>query len=357
MCRIERRRPLRQSGFVLATTLWLLAAIAIAVSMLMVWSHEQIAAAQKMRDQVHDRIALVETRDVVLYLVSTRPITLAGLSVNTLSADMLALRRLDEFGALNRDPQGDELSLADKVYQGVGDTRFSIQDEAGLVSVVNPSSVSIDALLGQLDVPAGRIAPLRDAFLDYVDEDSLVRLNGAEGVEYRQAGRIPPANRRLASPVEIERILGWDVMSPAQLQAWSNLSTPYYLGAVNLNTVPAALLPRWLPGCPENCERFVQFREQQPFRNAFQVTERLGVELPGDPSTDYRFLADDALRLTLWGRAGSALRLHVRWDQVAGQAGPWSIVAAYPVPRPEIDEPVQSTESLLFAQENPAVRR
>ena len=338
-----------QGGFVLAATLWILAGIAIAVAMMMVWTHAQVADAQRMRLQVEDRMAIHDTRNVVLYLVSTRPQTYAGFPVDLLSEERKALRRLDDFGAFVRDPVGGEMRADGTVYRGSGETFFSIQDESGLFPLVNPDPRSLDAFLRLMGVPEEQIPRLRDTFMDYVDEDSLVRLNGAEGVEYRRAGRMPPADRRLASPVELKRIMGWDTLDPSLLERMSNLVTPYYTGAWNLNTAPRELLPLALPGCEAFCDRLVERRVQEPWRNGSQLQAAMGAELAGDAATDYRFTSDDALRLTFWGRTGSAIRVHVALENVAGQTGPWSVVAAYPVPRPDIDEPAQSTASTFLA--------
>lgn len=63
-------------------------------------------------------------------------------------------------------------------------------------------------------------------------------------------------------------MLGWDALEPALLAELPERITPYYSGAVNLNTAPAVLLPHWVPGCPETCDRLVAMRREQPFRLA-----------------------------------------------------------------------------------------
>ncbi len=346
----------RQQGFVLATTLWLLAGVAVAVGLMMVWAREQVQQAQQMREQVQDRIAMQETRDVVLYLAATRDITLGGLATELLPEDVRAIRRLDEFGGLVRDPVGNELRLDDTRYQGVGGAGFSLQDEAGLFSVLLPAPTTLDAFLRFQGVDNAHVAPLRDAFLDYVDEDDLKRLNGAEADDYRREHRQPPANRRLYNPAEISRILGWDALPPATLARIRDSVTPYYSGGVNLNTVPKDLLPLWINGCPETCDRLLAQRARQPVRDSLQAEGVLGVPLRGDSVLDYRYVADDGLRLTLWGRTGPAQRFHVRLTAMADKKAPWSILASYSVPRPDTDDPAHTTGSPFFANENPAGR-
>lgn len=344
----------RQAGFVLATTLWLLAGITVVVGLMVIWAREQVQQAQQLREQVQDRIAMQETRDTLLYIAATRDITLAGLATELLPDDMRAIRRLDEFGGLVRDPVGSELRLDDTHYRGVRDTLFSLQDEAGLFSVMLPSPSGLDAFLRQQGIENERVAPLRDAFLDYVDEDDLTRLNGAEADDYRRAHRPPPANRRLLAPAEIERVFGWDKLPPATLARMRESITPYQVGGINLNTAPKDLLPLWIDGCPQTCDRLLARREQQPLHNSSQAEGVLGVALRGDNLLDYRYLASDTLRLTLWGRTGPAQRFHVRLTAMADKKAPWAILASYTISRPDKDDPAHPTGSPFFADKDTA---
>ena len=353
--RIGRRGsgPRPASGFVLAVTLWILAGIAIAVGLMTLWSLQQLEQARLGHERLDDELAANGTRDTLLYFASTRELTLAGLPVEVMSDELRATRRLDEMGSLVRDPIGGELALDGTVYEGLRGTRFAIQDEAGLFGVVMPRDLELDGFLISQGVDPEQVPRLRDALLDYIDSDELTRLNGAERREYEREGRPPPPNRRLLTPAEIGRVLGWDALEPALLAELPERITPYYSGAVNLNTAPAVLLPHWIPGCPETCDRLVTMRREQPFRSGYDLQARLGIALPGDASIDYRFLADESLRITWWGRAGAAWRMHVRLTPLADKRGPWSILAAHPVLRPPTDEPAEATGSPLLADPAP----
>jgi Type II secretory pathway, component PulK len=343
------------SGFVLAVTLWILAGIAIAVALMTLWARSQVEEAHIGRERLQDELAFFGTRDTLLYLAATRELNRAGLPVEPMSEEARALQRLSEFGGLSHDPVGGELRLDDAPYLGLAGTRFSLQDEAGLYSVVLPPARSIERLLEGHGVEPERIPGLRDALLDYLDADDLRRLNGAERREYERARLPPPPNRRLLTPGELARVMGWERLPREQLERLVAHITPYYAGATNLNTAPESLLPVWLDGCPETCARLVAERRRAPFRNGYEVQDRLGIVLPGEPGVDYRFLADEGLVMTLWGRTGIAWRMHVRLTPLAAQRGPWSILAAYPIPRPRTDELPADTGSALFA--DPAVAR
>ena len=66
--------------------------------------------------------------------------------------------------------------------------------------------------------------------------------------------RPPPPNRPLLLPSAVANVLSWDELSPQQLATITSQATLNYGGAVNLNTVPAALLPTWVPNCPQACD-------------------------------------------------------------------------------------------------------
>jgi len=342
-----------QRGFVLAVTLWVLAAITVAVALITLWSYEQVRAAAEEREQTADALAIAATRDAVLYLGATRETTRAGLPTRALTEAERSERLLQEFGGLRTDPRGGELRLDGTPYRGWGEATFALQDEAGLLGLMVPTTQLVDRYLEGVGVRKDRIARLRDALMDYTDEDTLKRLNGAEQAEYRRAARTPPPDRRLLMPGEVLRVLGWDELPEPARSRLPDDATVFYSGAVNLNTAPKSLLATWLPGCPTTCRTLVARREQRPFVSGFEVQNVTGVRLPGDPMIDYRFQPSDTLRMTLWGRTGSGWRIHVRFTPLADKRAPWAILAAYPVHRPLAHAPAQDPGSALFADAAP----
>jgi len=340
-----------QGGFVLALVLWLLAAIAIVAGLLTLWALDQVADAQRDRAGAEQQLAMLGTRDTVIYLAATRDKTVAGVPVEALDAERRALRGLEEFGAFSRDAIGSELALDGSVYAGIAGTRFAIQDEAGLVSVAWPSPDFLDRLLAAWDVGEGEAPRLRDALLDYIDHDDLRHLNGAEARDYERADRPPPPNRRLLAPVELDRVLGWNERSGLRHEIASEQATTFYAGPLNLNTAPPELLPLVLPGCPATCDILLERRRESALRSSREVQALLGVVLPGDPVADYRYAPSDELRLTLWGDSGAAWRIHVRLTPMADGQAPWVFLAAYQVTRPDTDDPPRTIDHALFADE------
>lgn len=340
-------------GFVLVMTLWVLAGITIAVALMTLWALDAVRDAGNARVRTEEALAMRGTRDTLLYLGATRALTLAGLPTDPLPEDERALLLLNDMGAFRKDPRGGELRLDGQPYQGIDGIMFQLQDEAGLLSLILPQPTDVDRFLERHDVEAGTIPRLRDALLDYTDADALRRLDGAEEDEYERESLPPPPNRQLLVPAEFERVLGWGELPAAFREAVPELVTTYYGGAVNLNTMPAALLPAWIPGCPEKCAALVARRAQAPFRSGNELETLLALQLPGDELLGYRFLGSEVVRMTLLGSSGTAIRIHVRFTPLADQQAPWSILAAYPVPRPTEHVPAQPTGSDLFADPPP----
>lgn len=347
----SRGRPAyaQASGFVLAVTLWLLAGIAIVVGLVTIWSLDEVRDAARDRARAESQLAMLGTRDTLLYLASTRDLTLAGLPVQPLGEVELATRKLHEFGAFDRSPRGGELRLDGTDYAGLDGVGFALQDEAGLFSLVWPRDTDLDRFLASRGIAREKIPGLRDPVLDYIDLDSLRRLHGAEASEYERRDLPVPPNRRLLLPTELGRIIGWRDLPGPQLESAADLSTTFYAGAINLNTAPADLLPAWLAGCPETCESFVKQRQERVFTSSTELETLMGLSLPGDSAVDYRYAPSDTLRLTLWGTTGVALRIHVKLTPLADQSAPWSLLAAYPATRPALNASPQPTGSALFA--------
>ena len=338
-----------ERGFVLATTLWLLAAIAAVVGLMTWWAVAEVRAATDERVRVEESAAMIGARETLLYIAATRDFTRAGLPTEPMDEARRAVLRLDEFGSMNKDPRGGELRMDGSRYTLPGGVDFALQDESGLFSLVLPSPEMLDRFLGTQGVPAGDIRRLRDGLLDYMDADGLRRLAGAEAEDYRRDGRAPPPQRSLLAPVELSAVPGWDRLPPEVLERITRHVTTSYAGAVNLNTMPPSLLPAWIAGCPDACQRVLQQRALRPFLHARDLQLRSTVGLPGDDVVDYRFLASDAFRITLWGRTGRGWRLHVRLTPLADRTGPWTVLSAYPVSRPPDDAPAPLPESALLA--------
>jgi general secretion pathway protein K len=277
------------------------------------------------------------------------PATRAGQPLAPLSPSELAERRLDDFGGFDKTPRGGELRLDDTIYAGLGSVRVAVQDESGLVGVGFPVNSPVVPMLQAADVKRERHAALLAALQDFIDPDGLRRLAGAEATDYERAGLAPPLGRPLAAPGELWRVLGWSELPEAARARIGDWSTVGYSGALNLNTAPEPVIGAIAMGCGRACRARLAQRPERPFEDARQFEMETGARLPGDRDVDFRTAPSELLRFTLWGASGSAWRIHVRLTPLADQAAPWSVDAAYRVPRPVSDDVPRTIQSPLFA--------
>jgi len=341
----------RERGIVLVVVLWLLVAMAIAGALVVVWTRERVADAQRGRDASVDLIDAIGTRDTLLFLASTIPTTRAGLPAVAATPAEVAARRLDEFGGLDRSPRGRELPLDGTPLRGLGGVRLEVQDESGLVGLALLRPDGAAALLAAAGVSRRSqrgAEALADRLADYVDADDLRRLAGAEGRQYERAGLPAPPGRPLLSPAELHEVHGWHALEPAIRQAVIDFATTAYSGALNLNTAPAPLLAAIARDCDEPCRARLAARRDSPFADGLQFEAETGARLPGDHAVDFRAAPSDSLRLTLSGRSGRAWRMHVRLTPLADRTGPWTVEAAYRIPRPPADDAPAPIQSPLF---------
>src|SRR5205823_15084230 len=118
------------------------------------------------------------------------------------------------------------------------------QDARGLINLNFGSADDLFALLGLFGIPVEERSPLAAKLQDYIDADSLTRLNGAEAPQYGDAGLDPPANAPLRTPWEVRRILDWDKADGIAREdsEWPLLTTTASVDGFNVNTAPRALL-------------------------------------------------------------------------------------------------------------------
>jgi general secretion pathway protein K len=153
---------------------------------------------------------------------------------------------------------------------------------------------------------------LVDSLLDYMDADSLRRLNGMEDKENYQ-----PRNRELQSVEEIARVWG---AAPLTAQAgWDHDLTVFSQGPIDLSSASAEIL-RLLPGLSETrLLKFVQVRrgpddtdgteDDYLFQNLAAVQQALGLT-----AAQFQELAkltsanDPTLLITSSGHSGKVTR-------------------------------------------------
>jgi len=124
--------------------------------------------------------------------------------------------------------------------------RVRIQAEDGKVDINNADEALLTAVLAYAPVASSNPAHLASAILDWRDQDDLVRINGAEGKEYQEAGlKHLPRNKPFESIDELQLVLGMDRATFVWLMPLVTL----YSGQARVNLVNAsAEMLRVLPG-------------------------------------------------------------------------------------------------------------
>lgn len=292
-----------QKGFVLVLTLAVLAIVTIAAGHFAERVMRVMEQAQRAQKNTQALLGIADTRAEILFRLGTTRMSLYG---------------------LGQGPD-DSIALDNRPYRGVGESLVRLQDNRGLLNLNIVGDDRLYRLLGILDVPADQRGRLIDTLRDYVDDDSLKRLNGAEAPEYEAAGLPPPRNERLTTPFEPQRIIGWRGLR----QLWDDdrlpsLTTISYSVALNPNTAPWEVLAT-LPGVTnEIAQNIIVKRQLMPITSESQIAQLSGIS-PQQLLMQIIVLPSDAVRVTQSAPGVPwALQYNVSLTP-NGDLGPWRI--------------------------------
>lgn len=148
-----------------------------------------------------------------------------------------------------RDPEEEQRWIPDgrpyRILYGDAEIEVMVTDERGKLNLNGATEDVLLQLFLANDLDQAQASELSAAILDWVDEDALVRPNGAEEEEYLAAGyQVGPANRPFLMVEEALQVLGlpWDlyqVLEPG-LTVWSDgvLPDPAYAPVEALLALP-----------------------------------------------------------------------------------------------------------------------
>jgi general secretion pathway protein K len=214
-----RQRPRSSRGFALAAALWLLAGLAIVVSLVNDAALTSAERVRQLRERADFMRSSLAARANLLYFLSLATPQAAGFQRN--SALLLADETPYKFDALSV---------------------LRVQDLNGLVNLNSVERPNMERFLVSCGVLPGQVPYLIDALEDYIDEDNLQRVNGAEKDVYVLQGKPPPRNAPLLSVEEVYQVYGW---APYK-QRWAGNGCAQALtthksttGVINLATAPA----------------------------------------------------------------------------------------------------------------------
>ena len=186
----------RNQGFALAAALWLLAGLALVVSLVNDAALSSAERVRQLRERADFMRSSLAARANMLYFLTLATPQAAGFERN--SAMMLADETPYKFDALSV---------------------LRIQDLGGLVNFNSFERPNMERFLLSCGVLPDQVPYLIDALEDYVDEDNLQRVNGAEKDVYALQGKPLPRNAPLLSVEEVWQVHGW----ARYKQTWANI--------------------------------------------------------------------------------------------------------------------------------------
>lgn len=280
-----------ERGFVLVATLWILAGLTVLASYISGVATEQVERATLAKAALDRELDRRNTETTLVYLLATNRKNFRGLVLD------FEQRFRDPLLEVDPEDVGDgEISFGGEAYLGIGEVRFSIQDEMGLAPVNSPSFPVLPAVLEHVGVSQRNVELIAARIGDYVDLDDGVSLNGAERFDYVDRGLPPPANWPMASPLEMRKVLGVDeLLTPEQWFRLRPLLTMRQPLGHNFNTMHPRVMAALLDMGPEAVSELVAARQTGPV-NRTALTGRY-IDIDG---SELRILPSDHLRVSTW---------------------------------------------------------
>lgn len=333
-------------GFVLIVVSWVLAVLAVLGAYVNGAVISQVENARLAKREIERELDLHGTQATVTYLLATSRMNHRGAILETpqrFSDSLPEDTRLPDRG------EG-ELHVTGRMYAGLGDVRFAVQDEGGLAPVNSPQVPLFGALLRRIGIAPGDVTRIVHRIEDYIDMDSALHVNGAEAGRYRASGKPPPPNWIMASPLELQNVLGVpDIITDAQ---WRRLlpllsmrqSTGYHFDTMHPEIL-AAVLDIDLRSVPP----LLHARTDRTISRLSLLTMLIGKHLDIDPS-EIRETPSRFLRVSLWhGKAGVRTLAGLELTPFSDVA-PWRIDYRYDEPATEHDTDAPQTVATQLLQ-------
>ena len=272
-------------GFILALTLWVVAAAGFAAAILSEWVSTAVNNAQILQNRVESERAFLNIRNELVFALARRPYSYRGLQVGEFETPTIGTTFED---LMNQDVTTDRMIFLDgRPYSVSSNNRYvvKIQDGRGLININTINTEFVNTFLDSLSVDPDLFDMLRDTLLDYRDEDDLTRLSGAERDDYIRRQLYPPADYHLLTPWEARRILGWVNLNELWSKQYvSPVITTCRSSGFNPNTATVNSLVTYIRGVSvERAQSILEFRENAYFRNSRELGNAAGVLLTNQP--------------------------------------------------------------------------
>ncbi len=289
-----------------------------------------IERAIKTRDAIQKEIDRLDTENTLIYMLVTGRMGHRGLLIEPVQR---FYGETVDGASLPTTGEGIDgvLQLAGQTYQGIGETLFSVQDESGLVSISTPGTRMFPRVLESIGLSESEISRLIPKIEDYVDHDRDMRMGGAEDYEYRLEKKPVPANWMMTSPLELQQVLGTDVLTPEQWQELLPMLSMHQLMGYNFNTMRLDVIAAWLKVDEESLKALEEARSWQSINDPQQIASLTG-ETPDIDKMEYLRFPQRYLRIAIWAEGDRTQRFFGIRLRPLGNSSPWNTIYRYPQP-------------------------
>lgn len=336
-------------GFALPLVLWIVAILGVVVAGIATWVQQATSNAIVLSQRSEAQLAIADIRNELVFLIASRPFSVSGLEIG----DNLEMPDPSEIDAIMANQYSSNRTIAFDARAYRSETHpnilVRIQDGRGLFNLNDLSPGRIDTLLRLFDVEESTRNRLIDTLRDYIDEDDLSRISGAEARDYTRAGRMPPPNQAMVSPYQAKNIFGWADIS----QLWlADLASPI-LGTCqstgfNPNTAPDLALRANLSRLTaDNVRDLIAKRRLRALRNQREMSAAAGITLFEEPFF-YSFIPGPCSVIEFEDTiSGDRFRYSITFNQ-SSQTQPWRHDYELRIPRRQSQPPDATIEAEIF---------
>lgn len=321
------------AGFILPLTLWMIAIIGLLATTINAWVATAVANAGALARRTELELAQSNIRNELVYMLGTRPISYRGLEIGPQST----VDNANDYNTIMAGPSdsGRYLRFDGRPYSAESDpdTVVMVQDGTGLLNLNIIISPNLRRALTTFDIPEPQINRLIDTLLDYIDDDQLTRLAGAEKTEYARLGKASPTNGLLVTPLEAQRVMGWDQLSALwEADLGTPLLTTCQAAGFNPNTAPPVALIASVRGLTQDkADKALAAREVRPFRNVREFGAAADLLITDEPFF-YSFIPGRCVIVDMIDkRSGQHARFSLTLDPLS-QTRPWRVDYAIKIP-------------------------
>ncbi len=209
-----------QGGFALVIVLWVLAGLTVIAVVVASSARVSNESVKLLRDRVRAEAEFISTSSRIKVIAAT------GIPGR--------MSIVGAKGSLLTDGRGTSVNAGESV---------ALQDTRGLINFNRNKREQLGLLLSHCGANDSQTEELLDALSDYVDQDNVKHLNGAEAFDYRVAGLREPRNAPLLSREEVWRVKGWAALR----DQWNALGCDEFVtvhndGRFNSNTASGVML-------------------------------------------------------------------------------------------------------------------